>query len=104
MQKYVFGKASLRNLIWGIICLFIAIVLIVWVYSYLNGMVSTLGAEEYLTMKPEGVIGLLYFGFGILFFGLLGGYEIGRYAEMEFSKRRLLPPQKTSQPPPPPSP
>jgi hypothetical protein len=98
MQKYVFGKASLKNLIWGIICLFIAVVLIVWVYSYLNGMVSTLGAEEYLTMKPKGVIGLLYFGFGILFFGLLGGYEIGRYVEMEFSKRRLSQPNNRSKP------
>jgi hypothetical protein len=88
MQKYIFGKAGLKNLIYGIIFLFIAVVLIVWVYSYLNGMVSTLGAEEYITMKPEGVIGLFYFGFGILFFGSMGGYEIGRYVEMEFSKRR----------------
>jgi len=98
MQKYVFGKASLKNLIWGIISLFIAVVLIVWLYSYLNGMVSTLGAEEHLTMKPEGIIGLLYFGFGILFFGLLGGYEIGRYVEMEFSKRRLSQPNNRSKP------
>ena len=88
MQRYIYGKASLKNLILGIICLFIAIVLIIFAYSYLAGMTATLGAGEDIILKPEGITGLLYFNFAILFFGLWGGFQVGRYVEMEFSKRR----------------
>jgi len=100
LKRKLFKEAGVRNLITGIISLFVAIVFIIWVYSYLTGMVS--GGGD-LIMKREGIIGLLYFGFGILFFGLLGGFEIGRYVEMEFSKRRIARTKTETLPPPPPS-
>jgi len=85
LEKYVYGEASTKNLIFGLICVFIAIVLVIWVYTYVSGMAS--GGED-IVMKHEGIIGLLYYGFGVLFFGLIGGFEIGRYVQTEFTKRR----------------
>ena len=85
MQKYIFGKASLKNLVLGMLLLLSTVGLILFVYGYLSGMASSGGD---IILKRDGVSGLFAALLGILFLGVWGGYEIGRYVEMEFSKRR----------------
>lgn len=83
MGKLIDWKVRTMDLILGLISVFIAIGLIIWVYTYVSGMAS--GGED-IVMKHEGIIGFLYYGFGVLFFGLLGGFEIGRYVQAQFTK------------------
>lgn len=85
MGRNVFGEVRVRNLIWGLILIFIAVALIVLVYSYFSGMTS--GGGD-IVLKREGISGLSMVMFAILLFGLLGGFEIGRYVQTESIRRR----------------
>lgn len=65
--------------------LLLTVGLILFVYGYLSGMASS---EGDIILKRDGISGLFTALLGILFLGVWSGYEIGRYVEMEFSKRR----------------
>jgi hypothetical protein len=85
MQKYIFGKASLRNLIMGILSVLIALSFVLFLYGYISGLARS---GEDIIINPRGWNGLFLAIFGLMMLAFLGGWEIGRYAEMEFSKRR----------------
>ena len=82
LEKAVFGKARVRNLVWGFMFLLLAVFVIVYAYAYASGLA---GDEGYVILIPEG---LAFITCIILFLGFWAGYEIGRYVEMEFGKRR----------------
>lgn len=81
----MFGEGKVRNLITGIIVLFVAIALILWTYGFLSGMATS---EGDIVMTREGIRNVPIIMLVILFFGLWGGFEIGRYVQTEFTKRR----------------
>jgi hypothetical protein len=83
MKSALFGEARLRNLIMGLITLFSAIAMILFTHGYTSGMAP--GGE--IIIVSEGLIILMLC---MLILGLMAGYEIGRYVEMEFGKRRRL--------------
>jgi len=74
----VFGEAGVKNLVWGIILVFIAIILVVFAYSSFYGKFYPFTEPIYIEDPEPTLRFILYFGLGILFFGLLGGFEIGR--------------------------
>jgi hypothetical protein len=84
MQKYIYGKASLKNLIFGIILLMFIFGVLLFVYGYVSGF--TYGED--IIVKREGWNGLFIAIFCMILLTLWSGFEIRRYAEMEFSKRR----------------
>jgi hypothetical protein len=84
MQKYIYGKASLKNLISGIVLLMFIFGALLFVYGYISGFAH----GEDIIVKREGWNGLFIAIFCVILLTLWSGFEIGRYAEMEFSKRR----------------
>jgi len=65
-------KPSLLNLVAGVLAIILGIFLIDSAYRQFSGV-------------TYGVV--LYMSF-ILFAGFIGGYEIGKYAEMKYNERR----------------
>jgi|YelNatPaOPRAMG01_1025707.scaffolds.fasta_scaffold213939_1 hypothetical protein len=84
MQKYIYGKASLKNLISGVVLLMFIFGSLLFVYGYISGFAR----GEDIIVKREGWNGLFIAIFCMILLTLWSGFEIGRYAEMEFSKRR----------------
>ena len=86
-EKYIYGEAGVSHLVLGLILIFVALALIILLYGVTSSSPS--GDIIILDMSPEeyssGLVGL---GLAILFFGVWGGFEIGRYVQSEFSKRR----------------
>ena len=83
----MFGEAGVRNLVFGMILVFIAVGLILFGYGGLSGKPS--GDQIVFDMTLEQFTStMLAIWFAILFFGVLGGFEIGRYVQTEFTKRR----------------
>lgn len=83
-MRVIVRKANLKNFIFGLIILFISVGLILFVYGYISGMAS--GGEEFI-IKYEGLRGLIIAMLGILVFGFVAGYEIGKYVEEVYVKR-----------------
>lgn len=73
--SYTFG---LRNFFYDF-CSF----WIVYLYAYVSGL--EVNGDRIIL---RDISGLTVLHFGILFFGVLGGFEIGRYVQTEFAKRR----------------
>ena len=89
VEKYAFGEARVRNLVFGIILVFGAIALVLFVYGALLGKFSGVDGAEVVITDPEGFVsGLVAILLLILFLGVGGGFEIGRYVQTEFTKRR----------------
>jgi hypothetical protein len=92
MSKYVLvGKASLKNLVFGLVSLFLATGLILFLYGYISGMGSS-GQQFIITY--DALRSIVIVMFGILFLGFGGGYEIGKYVyeTMYGEKRSEKPP------------
>ena len=97
LEKYFFGEAGVKNLIQGMILIFIALGLILFAYGGVLGKPA--GEEIVIAMTPEQYAStMLLIWLAILFFGVWGGFEIGRYVQTEFTKKRLA---KQVPPPPP---
>ncbi|MBX5328489.1 MAG: hypothetical protein QHH18_03210 [Candidatus Bathyarchaeota archaeon] len=85
MGMYAFGrKASLKSLIFGLILLFFDVGVIIFVYGYISGI--SLGGEQFI-ITSEGLKGLIIAMLGIMAFGFVSGYEIGKYVEEVYVKR-----------------
>lgn len=85
LDKYVFGEAGVSNLLLGVILIVVALGLILYGYGYLSGMAS---GEGNIVLTTEGISGLPLAMFLLLVLGIVGGYEIGRYVQTQFTKRR----------------
>jgi len=62
-----------------------ALSIVLFLYGYISGLARS---GEDIIVKLEGWNGLFIGMFFLILLASWGGYEIGRYAEMEFSKRR----------------
>ena len=86
-EKYFYSEAGIWNLLFGLICFFIAVGLVIFGYSELGGIAA--GEQVFFNMTAENFSStLLAIFLGILLFGIIGGYEIGRYVQTIFNKRR----------------
>ena len=94
-QKLYWSEAGVRHLVSGIIGIFSIVILIIFAYGYISGMAST----GDIGIKREGINALFVIMFLVLLIGVASGFEIGRYVQTEFTKRRR---QRQPQPPPPP--
>ena len=98
MEKFIFGDAGVINLVSGMLFIFVAIGLIAFAYGGMMGKPS--GDQIIINMTLEKYAStMLLIWLVILLFGIIGGFEIGRYVQTEFTKRRIA---KTPSPPPPP--
>ena len=103
LEKYVFGEAGVWNLLFGVILVFTAIGSILFIYGMVLGKLSGLEeAEVVVVTDPEGFLFLLKVVLAILFLGVWGGFEVGRYVQTEFTKRKSRKQTETPPPPPPP--
>ena len=86
-EKYIYSEAGIWNLLFGLICFFIAVGLVIFGYGELSGIAA--GEQVIFNMTAEIFSStILTIFLGILLFGILGGYEIGRYIQTIFTKRR----------------
>lgn len=86
LEKYVFGEAGVNNLILGIFIMAMAVSVILFMYGYLSGMASHENGQ--IVLATEGISGLPLIMLLVLVFGIISGYEIGRYVQTQFTKRR----------------
>lgn len=100
-QKHIYAQAGIKTLVYGIIGIFLDIIIIVLFYGLFWGRFSELREGERIVLtNPSGFISLLaVVMFLLVFIGVLSGLLIGRYVESEFAKRRR---QRQPQLPPPP--
>jgi hypothetical protein len=85
--------AGLKDLLAGIVAIFLALILIAYTYAYTLGVSS--GGD--VAVRQEGIPLLFLMIVFILFLGIIGGLEIGRYLEKVMNeKNRQIP-----SPPPP---
>lgn len=83
-EKHIYGEAGVGNLVLGILLVIIALLIIVYMYAYVSGLEAS--GEGMLVLRD--ISGLTMLNLGTLFFGVVGGFEIGRYVQTEFTKRR----------------
>jgi hypothetical protein len=84
----LFGDAGARNLVLGMISVFIAIGIILIGYGGLVAKPS--GDQIVFDMTLEQFTSTtLTIWFGILLFGVWSGFEIGRYVQTESTRRRI---------------
>jgi hypothetical protein len=70
------GRPEMLNFIFGLVCVSVSIGIVLFMYNYTQGLASESG---YIIWRSAEIF-KLYVVFGLLlFFGLLGGYEIGRF-------------------------
>ena len=93
-EKYVYGEAGVRHLVFGIVSIIIAVGLILVVYGYVSGA-ARIGDIIFEASEALASWFLIY-GFFALGLGLLGGFEVGRYVQTEFTKRQKLQVEKSS--------
>ena len=87
-EKYFYSEAGIFNLLFGLTCIFIAFGLIIFAYGWILGQpIGDLSIND-LT-NEEFVSTMVLIWIGILFFGVIGGYELGRYIQTEFNKRKF---------------
>lgn len=97
-KQKLYSEAGVSNLVAGIICIFVALLGMAFVYGIYFGNIVSLGGAQAVLADPQRFISLMaLFSLAILFLGILGGFEIGRYVQTEFTKRRIA---KTPPPPP----
>ena len=86
-EKYIHSEAGVWNVVFGLICIFIAIGLIIFGYDKFTG--TPAGEQVVINMTADNFTStLITIWLGILLFGVIGGYEVGRYIQTEFTKRR----------------
>ena len=102
-KQKLYGEAGVKNLVSGIILVFVALLFMAIGYIYFFGQILSLpqGTKAVLTDVGFFTSMMVIFWLIILFIGILGGFEIGRYVQTEFTKRRR---QKQIPPSPPPPP
>lgn len=83
-EKHIYGEAGVPHLVFGIFCVVVAVILIVFGYAYLIGLEAS--GEGEIILKD--ILGVTAWNIGTLLFGVVGGFEIGRYVQTEFAKRR----------------
>jgi len=88
MEKYLFGEAGTLNLVGGIIRIFIAVVIILSAYGLI--LERAPGDQIFIRATIERTFLMLVASLAVLFLGTWGGYEIGRYIQTQFNKRREL--------------
>jgi len=100
-QKLYWSEGRVRDLIGGIISIFAAIGIIILFYGALWGKFSEVRqGEQVIITNPNGFTSVMVtVFFALVILSVLGGFEIGRYVQTEFTKRRR---QRQPQPPPPP--
>jgi uncharacterized membrane protein YqhA len=82
------GKSKLLNLIFGIATVFLAVGFTLYLYS-LNSTQSINGSD--LIIKAADVPRLFLLIGMILFLGIVGGYEIGRFMESTKIRKAAFP-------------
>jgi len=86
-EKYVYAEAGISDLVLGLISIFMALGFIIFAYGGMIGKPS--GDQIVFDMTPEKFSSsMLTIWLGILCFGIIGGFEIGRYIQTEFTKRK----------------
>ena len=87
VQFTLMSKAGLKDLIIGIVAIFMGFILIIVLATQASLINSATGS---VTLRSEGLP--IFYGAIILamFSVLLGGFEIGRYVEMEMGKRNKV--------------
>jgi len=93
MQKLYRSEAGVRNLISGMVAIFVAIAIIIWMYSYISGMAST--GDTVLKPRPTSDL-FAVVTLCVLLISVFGGFEIGMYVQSEFHRRRKPPPPPPS--------
>ena len=88
IEKYLFGEAGILNLVGGIIRIFIAVVIILSAYSLI--LERGPGDQIFIRATIERTLSMLVASLAVLFLGIWGGYEIGRYIQTQFNKRQGL--------------
>jgi CDP-diglyceride synthetase len=73
----IVGKKRLLGFILGLAAVFLSVGFVLYLYSYFSGL-ANYGAS--ITMQPNEIPRLFLFIGGILFLGIFGGYQIGRFA------------------------
>jgi hypothetical protein len=81
-----------RELVLGIIGLFGAIILNVFMFAYMQGMFSGLSPGESIVLKPDAPTALLLISLSSTFLGLLSGIGIGLYIGAYYAKKQQPPP------------
>ena len=70
------GRPEMLNFIFGLVCVAVSVGIVLFMYSYTSSLASESGYIIWRSVE----ISKLYLVFGLLLlFGLLGGYEIGRF-------------------------
>ena len=86
-EKYIYGEAGISDLVLGLISIFMALGTIIFAYGGMLGKQS--GDQIVFDMTLEKFSStILTIWLGILFFGIIGGFEIGKYIQTEFNKRK----------------
>ena len=96
LRKSVYGEARVRNLLFGIILVVLAIIFIGYFFGALWG-VGREGDRIVISNFGQWTQGLALIIGGIFALGIFGGLQIGRYVEAEFGKKK-----KSFETPPPP--
>ncbi len=78
------GRPRLLSFIFGLVCVFFAVGLILFEYSYLMDLSIKAGN---IVLGSSHITQLFLFFFVVLFLGLLGGFEIGRFIGISKEKR-----------------
>ena len=78
------GKPRLLGYILGLVALLLAVGFIVYLYSYFSGL-ANYGAD--VIVKPGEIPRLFLFIGCILFLGIFGGFEIGRFVGSSNKKK-----------------
>lgn len=85
LDKYVFGEAGVSNLLLGVILICGALSLMLYMWAALSGIVS---GEFDIVGETEGISNFYLAMLLLVVLSIVGGYEIGRYVQTEFTKRR----------------
>jgi arginine/ornithine N-succinyltransferase beta subunit len=72
----IVGRKRLLGYVLGLAAVFLSVGFILYLYSFFSGLASY-GAD--IIIKPSEIPRLFLFIGGILFLGIFGGFEIGRF-------------------------
>lgn len=86
LAEYLFGEAGVINLVGGIIRVSIAVVIILSAYALV--LERAAGDQIFIRATLERTNTMLLACLVILFLGVWGGFEVGRYVQTELNKRR----------------
>ena len=86
-EKYVYSEANIWNVVFGLISISISFGLIIFAYGEIIAQLA--GEQLAFNITTENFAStMLTIWLGIFLFGVIGGYEVGRYIQTEFVKRK----------------